>query len=35
MESLQLGTEESKQATPALKTHLTTIELLSNKPLKA
>ena len=35
MESLQLGTEESKQSTSdsALKTHLTTIELLSNKPL--
>ena len=31
MESLQL--EESKQVTPAQKTHLTTIELLSNKPL--
>ena len=28
MESLKLETEESKQ-----KTHLTTIELLSNKPL--
>ena len=33
MDSLKLDDEETKQATPEPKTHCTTIELLSKKPL--